>query len=310
MDRLEAMALFLEVVDGGSMSAAGRLHGIPLATVSRKIADLEAHLKTRLFTRSTRRLTLTDAGLLYAAACKRILEEVSDAERKAAGEYVVPKGDLVMTAPVAFGRLHVLPIVTDFLAAYPDIDVRLILADRLNHLVDEHIDLALRIGELPDSAMVAARVGIVRHVLCAAPAYLARHGTPTAPEDVANHQCIAFDSLGPARHWTFGETRSARRVAIRPRLTLDAAQAAVDAAVAGTGITRVLSYQCAAAVAAGELRLLLESFEPAPRPVHLVHTGQGILPLKVRAFMDFAAPRLRDRLAEVASVLGNGHQTG
>lgn len=310
MDRLEAMALFLEVVDGGSMSAAGRLHGIPLATVSRKIADLEAHLKTRLFTRSTRRLTLTDAGLLYAAACKRILEEVSDAERKAAGEYVVPKGDLVMTAPVAFGRLHVLPIVTDFLTAYPDIDVRLILADRLNHLVDEHIDLALRIGELPDSAMVAARVGIVRHVLCAAPAYLARHGTPTAPEDVANHQCITFDSLGPARHWTFGETRSARRVAIRPRLTLDAAQAAVDAAVAGAGITRVLSYQCAAAVAAGELRLLLESFEPAPRPVHLVHTGQGILPLKVRAFMDFAAPRLRDRLAEVASVLGNGHQTG
>jgi len=310
MDRLQAMALFLEVVDGGSMSAAGRLHGIPLATVSRKIADLEAHLKTRLFTRSTRRLTLTDAGLLYAAACKRILEEVNDAERKAAGEYVVPKGDLVMTAPVAFGRLHVLPIVTDFLAAYPDIDVRLILADRLNHLVDEHIDLALRIGELPDSAMVAARVGIVRHVLCAAPAYLARHGTPAAPEDVANHQCITFDSLGPARHWTFGETRSARRVAIRPRLTLDAAQAAVDAAVAGAGITRVLSYQCAAAVAAGELRLLLESFEPAPRPVHLVHTGQGILPLKVRAFMDFAAPRLRDRLAKVASVLGTDQQTG
>lgn len=310
MDRLDAMALFLEVVEGGSLSAAGRRLGIPLATVSRKIADLEAHLKTRLFNRSTRSLTLTDAGFLYAAACKRILEEVNDAERKAAGEYVVPKGDLVMTAPVAFGRLHILPIVTDFLAAYPDIDVRLILADRLNHLVEEHIDLALRIGELPDSAMVAARVGIVRHVLCAAPAYLARHGMPAAPEDVANHQCIAFDSLGPARHWTFGETRSAQRVAIRPRLTLDAAQAAVDAAVAGAGITRVLSYQCAAALAAGKLRLLLESFEPAPRPLHLVHTGQGILPLKVRAFMDFAAPRLRDRLAEVASVLGNGQQTG
>lgn len=310
MDRLDAMALFLEVLEGGSMSAASRRQGVPLATVSRKIADLEAHLKTRLFNRSTRSLSLTDAGLAYAAACKRILEEVSDTERKAAGEYVVPKGDLVMTAPVAFGRLHILPIVTDFLAAYPDIDVRLILADRLNHLVDEHIDLALRIGELPDSAMVAARVGIVRQVLCAAPGYLARHGAPTAPGELAKHQCIAFDSLGPARHWTFGETKSAQRVAIRPRLTLDAAQVAVDAAVAGAGITRVLSYQCAAAVAAGDLQLLLESFEPAPRPVHLVHTGQGILPLKVRAFMDFAAPRLRDRLAEVASALGNGHQTG
>ncbi|TIT75955.1 MAG: LysR family transcriptional regulator, partial [Mesorhizobium sp.] len=172
MDRLDAMSLFVATVEAGSLSAAARRAGVPLATVSRKLSVLETHLKTRLLNRSARRLTLTDAGQSYLAACRRILEEVSEAERAAAGEYSSPTGELVITAPVVFGRLHVLPVVTAFLAAYPDVDIRLTLSDRITQLVEEHIDLAVRIGELPDSAMVAMRVGSIRRVVCASPAYL------------------------------------------------------------------------------------------------------------------------------------------
>ncbi|RWF77549.1 MAG: LysR family transcriptional regulator [Mesorhizobium sp.] len=298
MDRLEAMSLFVAAVEAGSLSAAGRRFGIPLATVSRKVSDLERHLKTRLLNRSTRQLTLTDAGHAYLAACRRILDEVGEAERAAAGEYSAPTGELIITAPIVFGRLHVLPVVTGFLAAYPDVTIRLMLADRITQLSEEHIDLAVRIGELPDSSLVATRIGSIRRVVCASPAYLAGHGMPETPRDLAAHNCITFEGLTAPAAWTFATGKTELAVPIRSRLRVNTAEAAVDAAIAGVGLTRVLSYQITAAVRAGTLRAVLEAFEPQPWPVSLVHAGQGLLPVKLRAFVDFAAPRLKKRLMQ------------
>jgi DNA-binding transcriptional LysR family regulator len=298
MDRLEAMSIVLTVVEAGSLSAAGRRLGIPLATVSRKVSELEAHLGTRLLNRSSRRITLTAAGGSYVAACKRILEEVEEAERSAAGEYSAPKGDLAITAPIVFGRVHVLPIVLAFLAAYPEIDVRLSLADRVANLLEDRIDLAVRIGVLPDSSLVATGVGSIRRVVCASPAYFAERGTPRSPGDLASHDCITFEGLTSPRAWTFSSGRSDVSVAIHSRLTVNTAEAAIDAAMAGVGVTRVLSYQIADATRAGALAVALQAFEPPPWPVSLIHAGQGLLPLKVRSFLDFAAPRLKARLSQ------------
>lgn len=295
MDRLESMFLFVAAAEAGSLSAAGRRLGIPLATISRKISELEGHLKTRLLNRSARRLTLTDAGHAYLAACRRILDDVGEAERTAAGEYITPTGELIITAPIVFGRLHVLPVVIAFLAAYPEVDIRLTLADRITQLVDEHIDLAVRIGQLPDSNMVAIRIGSIRHVVCASPAYLADHGTPKTPEDLATHRCITFE--GALATWSFANGKAEFAVPVRSRLRVNTAEAAIDAAVAGVGMTRVLSYQIAEAVRSGTLHPVLQAFEPEPWPVSLVHAGQGLLPVKLRAFLDFAAPRIRERLA-------------
>ncbi|RUX20504.1 LysR family transcriptional regulator [Mesorhizobium sp. M2A.F.Ca.ET.042.01.1.1] len=297
MDRLDAMSLFVATVEAGSLSAAARHASVPLATVSRKLSDLEKHLKTRLLNRSTRRLALTDAGQSYFAACRRILDEVNEAERTAAGEYSSPTGELVITAPVVFGRLHVLPVITDFLAVYPQVDVRLTLSDRITQLVEEHIDLALRIGELPDSAMVAIRVGSIRRIVCASPAYLASHGTPEKPSELAGHSCVTFEGLASPATWSFGAGKTETTIPVRSRLQVNTAEAAIDAAIAGLGLTKVLSYQADTAVRAGALRVVLEPFEPPPWPVSLVHAGQGRLPVKLRAFLDFAAPRLKERLA-------------
>ncbi|RVD58104.1 LysR family transcriptional regulator [Mesorhizobium sp. M7A.F.Ca.ET.027.03.2.1] len=299
MDRLEAMSLFVAAVEAGSLSAASRRFGIPLATVSRKISDLERHLNTRLLNRSTRRLTPTDAGQTYLAACRRILDDVGEAERTAAGEYSAPTGELAITAPVVFGRLHVLPVVTGFLAAYPDVDIRLTLADRITQLVEDHFDLAIRIGQLPDSSLVAIGVGAIRRVVCASPAYLAEHGTPTAPADLETHDCITFEGLASAASWSFIRGKAEIPVRVRSRLQVNTAEAAIDAAIAGVGLTRVLSYQIEAALRSGTLRILLQEFEPAPWPVSLVHAGHGLLPVKLRAFLDFAAPRLKERLAQL-----------
>jgi len=298
MDRLEAMSLFVAAVEAGSLSAAARRFGIPLATVSRKVSELERHLKTRLLNRSTRQLTLTDTGQAYLAACRRILDDVGEAERTAAGEYSAPTGELVITAPIVFGRLHVLPVVTAFLAAYPEVDIRLTLSDRITQLVDEHIDLAVRIGNLPDSSMIAIRIGSIRHVVCASPAYLAAHGTPLTPGELAAHDCITFEGLASPATWTFASGKSQLASPVRARLSVNTAEAAIDAATAGVGLTRVLSYQVADAVRAGALHAVLREFEPNPWPVSLVHAGQGLLPVKLRAFLDFAAPRLRERLTQ------------
>jgi DNA-binding transcriptional LysR family regulator len=297
MDRFEAMRTLLAAVDGGSLSAASRALNTPLATVSRRVADLEAHLRTRLLIRSSRRLTLTEAGRGYIAAARRILDDLDDAERGASGEYRVPRGHLTIAAPLMFGRLHVAPVVLAFLDAYPDITVRLKLADHVANLVDDHIDVAIRIGALPDSAMVALRLGQIRWVTCASPAYLRAHGAPATPADLRDHDCIAFEGLYSTPSWSFASGGRPLTVPVAPRFAVNTADAAIAAAIAGAGIARNLSYQVAAAVAAGELVPVLEEFAPPPLPVHLVHAGQTLLPLKLRAFLDFAGPRLRGAIA-------------
>ena len=294
MDRLEAITILVTIAETGSFTAAGRRLGIPLPSVSRKLAELEAYLGgTCLLTRSTRRLSLTDVGADYVAACKRILEEISVADRKASGEYVAPKGELVMTAPVVFGRLHVVPVVSAFLATYPDIDVKLLLTDRNAQLLDEHIDLAVRIGALPDSAAIAVRLGAVRWVVCASPDFLAAHGRPKTPADLAKLACVTFDFAGTTTSGSFGRRAGGRNVPVRSRLSVTTAEAALDAAAQGVGLTRVLSYQAARLIAEGRLETVLDAFEPDPLPVSLLHPLQKALPLKTRSFIDFAVPRLR-----------------
>jgi DNA-binding transcriptional LysR family regulator len=299
MDRLEAMSLLVATVETGSLSGASRKLGVPLPTVSRKVAELEAHLGARLFIRSTRRLSLTEAGSAYLAAARRILEQVEEAERAASGEYETPRGELVVTAPLAFGRIHVLPVITDFLKAFLEIQVRLVLDDRNLHLIDQHIDVAVRVGALPDSALVATRVGAIRWVTCASPAFLAQHGVPATPADLADTPCIVFDATAAGAPWAFaGPGKGPTLAAVGDcRLTVNTAAAAVEAAAAGVGLTRVMSYQAARAVAAGDLQLVLTEFEPEPIPVSLVHAGQGLLPLKTRRFLEFAVPALRRALA-------------
>lgn len=295
MDRIESMQLLLKAVENGSLSATSRKLGMPLASVSRKISELEAHLGTRLLNRSTRSLSLTETGQSYIVACKRILEDLEAAERSAAGEYHAPKGDLILTAPVLFGRLFVLPILSEFLKAYPDINVRFMLTDRYVNLMEEHVDIALRIGELPDSALVATRVGFSRQVVCASPAYLAARGVPQTPQELATHDAVTFEGVASAKHWTFINGKSRITVPIRSRLSVSTAEAAIEAAIAGVGMTRILSYQVTL-LPAEKISIILKAFEPAPVPVNLIHLANPVLPQKTRAFLDFATPRLRAAL--------------
>ena len=285
MDRLEWMSILIAVVDAGSLSAASRQLGIPLATISRKVGELEAHLKTRLLHRTTRQISLTEVGESYVASCRRILEDIIETERAATGEYAAPRGHLVATAPLILGRLHVVPVMASFLAHYPEINARLLLTDRAVHLLEEHVDVALRIGRLPDSTLVAIRVGETRPVVCASPAYLAAHGTPATPAELANHACVTFDGLTSPHVWTFCVGRSEQTVQIHSRLVTNTAESAVDAAMHGAGLTRVLSYQVTDALRGGRLQLVLEKYRLAP------------LPLKLRAFLDFMSPRLRALVA-------------
>ena len=291
MDRLETMTILLRVVDRGSFSAASRDLGVPLATVSRKVNELEAHLGTKLLVRTTRKVTLTDVGSAYVASTRRILDEIDETERIAAGEFHVPRGELILTAPILFGRLHILPIVTEFLAAYPQINVRMLLTDRNLHLIEDHVDMAVRIGPLPDSTMIGTRVGLMRTVVCASPRLLAEQGVPKSPEDLAGLPCVNFELLSPASAWPFRP--------IRPRLSVTTAEAAVWAAAQGLGVTRVLHYQCADAINDGSLRIILANFEVEPLPVHLLHAARGALPAKLRVFLDFAAGRLRKSLSSL-----------
>ncbi|HEY5955346.1 MAG TPA: LysR family transcriptional regulator, partial [Polyangiaceae bacterium] len=286
-------------VDAGSLSAGARRLGMPLATVSRKVSELEQHLKTRLLNRSGRQLTLTDAGQSYVASCKRILEQLGEADRAAMGEYSSPRGELTITAPLVFGRTHALPVVTEFLEAYPEIDVRLVLSDRVANLFDEHFDVAIRVGDLPDSSLVATCIGGIHRVVCASPGYLSAHGTPLKPRDLERHYCVTFEGLTSPQIWIFRSAKGDLSVAVHSRLAVNTAEAAIDAAAAGLGITRVLSYQVAAAERTGNLVRLLCSFESPATPVNLVYDGQPLRPLKLRAFIDFAVPRLKARLSEV-----------
>ena len=295
--------MLLTVVEKGSLSAASRSLGVPVPTLSRKITDLEAVLSTRLLIRTTRKLTLTDAGLTYVGAARRILEQVEEAEREAAGEFTAPKGELIVTAPMAFGRIYVLPVVTDFLALFPEISVRLLLTDRSLQLVDEHVDLAIRVGKLPDSAMIATRVGSMRMVVCASPALLAGHGVPSTPEDLLRLPCLAFNWLTSSATWQFRSSPAgaAVEISVAPRLSVSTAEAAVEAAIRNVGVTRLFHYQAADAIEAGALQIVLEDFELEPAPIHLVHAARGQMPLKMRRFLDFATPKLRQALSRFAS---------
>lgn len=293
MDRLDAMGVLLAVIENGSLSAASRHLKVPLATISRKVSELEAHLGAQLITRTNRWIQLTEAGRVYVEAAKEILARVEEAERVAAGEYSTIKGDLTVSAPIVFGRLHVLPVVVDFLKAHPEVDMRLALGDRFANLVDDHIDVALRIGNLPDSNLVATKIGTVRRVVYASPDYVARHGVLRHPSELADHDCITFENVTAAHVWRFLDGGRELAAPIRSRLIVNTAESAVDAAISGLGLTRVLSYQVARQVADGLLVPLLEDFEHPALPVQLVYLPQGLVPMKLRAFVDFAAPRLR-----------------
>ena len=300
MDRLDAMQVMLTAVECGSLSKASRKLGQPLATVSRKVSELESHLKADLLIRSSKGLELTPAGRTYITAAKAILEQLNEAERAAAGEYTEPKGDLVVTAPIMFGRLHVLPVVTTFLTAFPEVSVELMLTDRVTHFLDDQIDVALRIGDLPDSSLIATRLGAVRRVTCASPVYLASRAAPAVPQDLADHDVISFESVSSPTTWRYWSDGNEVAVTLRSRLSVSTIDAAIDAGLAGAGVVRshVLPGRrlCARRPAAAAAR----SLRAHPRPVHLVYDKQNRLPLKLRAFVDFVVPRLRDRLTAVA----------
>jgi DNA-binding transcriptional LysR family regulator len=296
MDRLDAMSVLLAAVESGSLSKASRELRLPLATVSRKVAELEAHLKATLLIRSAKGLELTPAGRSYVTSAKSILEQLTEAERAASGEYTEPKGDLVVTAPVMFGRMHVLPVVTRFLEAFSEVSVGLVMTDRVAHFLEDQVDVALRIGLLPDSNLIATRLGAVRHVICASPDYLASNGTPKSLDDLASHRLISFQSVSALSSWLFERDGAETSVPFRSRLAVNTIDAAIDAALMGAGLVRAVSYQIADHVHAGRLVVVLEEFEPQLRPVHLVYDSQSRLPIKLRAFVDFVVPRLRERL--------------
>jgi len=298
MDRLEAMEVFLAAVEGGSLSSAGRKLGMPLTTVSRKISDLERHLNARLLERSTRKVMPTDAGLDFMSACKAVLQSVNEAERTVAGEYTTPRGDLTVTAPICFGRMHVLPVISSFLERYPDVDVRLILNDGDFDLQEDRIDVAIRIMNLPDSSLVATRIAQVRRVVCASPEYLERAGRPARPHDLAQHACIATGSALAPIPWCFRIDGSEVKLPVRPRLVATTSEAAIDAAIASVGVTQTLCCQTQSARADGLLEVILGAFEANPLPVNFVYRRRDRVPMKLRSFLDFAGPRLRQRLNE------------
>lgn len=297
MDRLEAMSVLLEAVDAGSLSAAGRRLGVPLATVSRKVSDLEKHLNCRLLIRGGRKLLLTEAGHSYVSACRQILDNVREAELRASGEYRAPQGELVISVPIVFGRTHVLPILAEFLKTYPDVQVRMQQTDRSVSLNEEYVDLAIRIGLLPDSSLIAIPLGEIAQVHCASPAYLDTHGIPQSPDDLKYHDCVAFGAVTPGgTRWLFAKDGGEIVANIQPRLFVNTADAAANAASAGIGIARVLSYQVGTLVASGALSIVLADYEPARIPINLVYPSQRQVPLKLRAFLDFATPLLRKSL--------------
>ncbi len=297
MDRLDAMATLLAVVDTGSFSAASRKLRVPLTTVSRRISDLEAHLRTKLLHRTTRRVTLTDPGASFVSVCRRVIEQIDEAERAASGEYQTPRGELTVTAPLVFGRLHLVPVAAEFMTEYPDIRLTFRFNDRVLDLQDEHIDVAIRIGQLADSTQRARRIGTIRRLICASPAYLARRGEPGSLDDIAEHDCVGFHGIDPPGGWMFSTKEGVVTVPIRSRITLDTMESVIDAGMAGMGLVRAFCYHVRPALRAGALRSVLADYTPPSLPVHALHPGGALLPLKVRAFMDFCVPRLQARLA-------------
>ncbi len=294
MDRLKAMGVFVAVNEAGTLSAAARALGEPLTNVSRLLSQLEAHLGRTLLDRSTRRMVLTAAGSDYLQTCKRVLETVDEAEKRIAGDTTELSGEIAVTAPVQFGRLHLLPLVTDFLRRFPRINARMLLVDRNIDLLEEEIDVALRIGELPDSTLLATRVATVRMLVCASPDYLSRRGTPSTPAELAQHDCVTFAGLPSGLRWVFKSRRNGRKaVRVRSRLSVNTVDAGVAAAIDGVGIVRVLSYQARREIKGGQLVPILERFEDTDIPVHLVYRPTRSDNPRVREFVRCVADGLR-----------------
>ncbi|MCZ7562747.1 MAG: LysR family transcriptional regulator [Burkholderiales bacterium] len=293
MDRFQCMNVFVAVAEEEGFAAGARRLRMSPPAVTRAVATLEARLGVKLLDRTTRYVRATDAGLRYLEEARRILAEVEAAEESVAGGNAEPRGQLTVTAPVLFGRMFVMPGIVDYLERYPRTEVSAVLLDRSVNLLEEGIDVGVRIGELADSSMRALRVGSVRVVLCASPAYLGRRGTPRSPQDLPQHATIASVAGSGAIHWRFATAEGMRPVRVRPRLTVTTNDAAIEAALRGFGITRLLSYQVAPLLAARRLKRLLQAFEPPPWPVHLVHREGRYASAKVRAFVDLMAARLR-----------------
>jgi DNA-binding transcriptional LysR family regulator len=296
IDRLDQWQLFLAVATHRSFVKGARALGRSPQAATRAVAALEARVATRLLNRTTRAVSLTSDGERYLEQCRRTLAAVELLETPEGASSPL-RGPLTITAPVLFGQLHVLPVLTELLGAHPSLDARLLLMDRVVSLAEESVDVAVRIGALPDSPAKARLVGHVQSVVCASPDYLAREGRPTTPEALPRHSCIAFSATTPiADRWSFrrpGERE--QRVMVRPRLTVNTGQAAIDAALAGLGLVRVLSYQVDELVAQGRLALVLRSYEPAPAPVHILQLP-GVTSRAATAFAELAAARLRQRL--------------
>ncbi|WP_083657915.1 LysR family transcriptional regulator [Herbaspirillum camelliae] len=297
------MAMLVASVEEGSLSAAARKLNIPVATLTRNVNDLEALVGTRLLVRTTRKLVLTDAGDEYVVVAKRILEEVDELERRAAGEFTTPRGELVVASPVQVARLRVLPVINQFLALHPEIRIRLIQSDRVIDLVDARADVAIRVGRLRDSSLIATRVGALRVVTVASPAFLDKYGCPETPEDLRDRPCVVFDSpsLSPWRY-VCHHTGQTFTVADTPRLLVSSPDAAVDAAIAGIGATFVLEHDVHDAIIAGKLKTILPSFEVEPIPIHVVYLSRDAVPAKLRRFIDYAVPQLRQLLAEFGRI--------
>lgn len=295
MDKLRAMATFVRIVEAGSLTGAAERLQTSLTSVVRTLSSLEQSLGVRLLNRTTRRIALTDEGREYFERCRRLLAEIEEAEAALSARQTTPAGRLAVTAPVMFGRLHVGPVLTDFLAAYPEVRAELLLVDRVVDLLEEGLDVAIRIGPLPDSSLVAVPLGSTRRVVCASPDYLARHGTPQSPADLAGHRGICFTGLAAGAEWEFGEGK-AQRVSIADTFVTNQIDAALDACAKGLGCARFLSYQVHGLLAAGRLVRLLPEHEPEPMPVSLAYPHARLLSPRIRAFIDWAAPRLRERL--------------
>jgi len=294
MDRFQAMSTFVTVVETGGFASAARKLDVSPSVVSRVVTELEERLGVRLLTRTTRVVRLTDAGTAFFEDCRRILGEVDIAELAARGTHASPRGVLSLTAPVLFGRLHITPVVLDYLSRYPEADANCWFIDRVVNLVDEGIDVAVRIAELPDSSLQAIPVGRVRRVLCASPAYLAAHGTPTHPDDLDAHTIIASTGSSSPPEWRLYDGGRPVIVRTRPRFITTTNDSAIAAALADFGIARLLSYQIAQHVSDGRLVTVLAEFEPPPLPIHLVHREGRHVTQKVRAFLDLAVATLRE----------------
>jgi DNA-binding transcriptional LysR family regulator len=293
MDRLQTMAVFIAVAEEAGFAAAARRMNMSPPSVTRAVGELEARLGARLLHRTTRTVRLTDAGERYVADCRRIISEVAEADRHAAGVHAAPSGAVTLTGSALFGRIVLTPILLEILDRYPEITINTLFVDRVVNLVDEGIDIAVRIAELPDSTLAAVRVGSVRRVLCASPDYLAAAGYPQSPRDLAGHETIDFTNIMSRGEWAFVQDDRTYNYKTRSRLQANSADVAIAAAVAGRGVTRVLSYMIAPQLTRGELEIVLPAFTPPAVPVHVVHKEQGQTSGRVRAIVDLLADKLK-----------------